>query len=57
MLGQSARPPQLKFNGLFNQHFPWLLSLNSVLCLKTGEVEGNITELLLKNSTIDDYAY
>ena len=25
MLGQGAQAPQLKFNDLFNQHFPWLI--------------------------------
>ena len=52
------RPSQSKFNDLFNQHFPWLIFFKSILCVKTGEVEVNrITELLLKNGTIDGYAY
>ena len=41
MLGQEPRPPPLKFNDLFNQHFPWLIFLKSILCVKTGEVEVN----------------
>ena len=40
MLGQGAQAPQLKFNGLLNQHFPWLIFL-SILCVKTGEVKVN----------------
>ena len=47
------RPSQLKFNDSFNQHFPGLIFLKSILCVKTGEVGGEI--LFLKNVTIDGY--
>ena len=31
----------IEVNDLFNQHFPWLIFL-SILCVKTGEVGGEI---------------
>ena len=35
-----SRTPQLKFNNLFNEHFPSYF-FKSILCVKTGEVEVN----------------
>ena len=42
MFARGPRPPQLKFNDSFNQHFPWLILKKSILCVKTGEVGGEI---------------
>ena len=42
MFGQGAQDPQLKFNDSFNQHFPWLIFFKSILCIKTGEVGGEL---------------
>ena len=39
MLGQGAQDPQLKFNDLFNQHFPWRGGGGGKLM--NGEVEVN----------------
>ena len=36
------RPPQLKFNDMFNLHFPWLIFFLSILNEKTGEVGGKL---------------
>ena len=41
MARSGPRPPQLKFNDLFNEHFPLLTFLKSILLRKTGEVEVN----------------
>ena len=46
-------PPQLKFNNLFNQHFPRLIFFKYFV-RKTWR-GGD--ESLLENGTIDDYAY
>ena len=47
------RPPQFKFNNLFNEHFPWLNFL-SILSRKNWRGRG---ELLLKNDAMDGFAY
>ena len=39
-MARGLRPPQLKFNYLFNQHFLYLVFLR-ILCVKIGEVEVN----------------
>ena len=46
-------PPQLKFNNLFNQHFPRLIFFKYFV-RKTWQGED---ESLLENGTNDDYAY
>ena len=46
-------PPQLKFDNLFNQHFPRLIFFKYFV-RKTWRGGG---ESLLENGTIDDYAY
>ena len=50
---RGPRPPQLKFNNLFNKHFP-IAIMFGILCVKNWRGGG---ELLLKNDTIDGYAY
>ena len=42
MFARRPRPPQLKFNDSFNQYFPRLIFLKSILRVKTGEVGGEI---------------
>ena len=55
---QGAQDPQPKFNDSFNQHFPGLIFLKTILYEKAGEVGREInTELFLKNGTIDGYVY
>ena len=41
-MAKESRPPQFKFNDLFNEHFP-ILFFSKVYCrVKTGEVEVNV---------------
>ena len=42
MFARGPRPPQLKFNDSFNQHFSWLIFLKSILYVKTCKVGGEI---------------
>ena len=44
--------PVLKFNNLFNEHFPKLIFFKSILSRKNWQGGG---ELLLKNGSIDSY--
>ena len=39
MYDQGAQASQLKFNNLFNEHFPSVFFC--ILCVKTGEMEVN----------------
>ena len=53
----TARGPRLlqfKFNNLFNEHFPQLIFLKSILSRKNWQGSG---ELLLKNIATDGNAY
>ena len=55
MSGQGAyRLSQLRFNTLLNEHFPWLIFHRRILSRRKWRGRG---ELLLKNGTIDGYAY
>ena len=54
MYGQEAQdPPQFKFNNLSKEHFSWLILLKYFV-RKNWRVR---VEFLLKNGTIDGYAY
>ena len=50
---RGSRHPQLKFNNLFNEHFPSLFFLK---CFVRKNWQGGVKSLL-KNDTIDSYAY
>ena len=42
MFGQRAQAPQLKFNDLFNHHFPWLILFFKYFVLKNWGVGGEL---------------
>ena len=45
---QGAQGFQLKFNDSYNQHFPGLIFLKTILYVKAGKVEGEILNCFWK---------
>ena len=54
MYDRRAQAPQFDFNNFFSEHFPQLIFFQKILSRKNWQSGG---ELLLKNVTMDSYAY